>query len=76
MESHTTRTVDPRDYSVFLDHLRDMLYHLPDPDQWIALNSRMAATEHDVTELRDVTAGHSGHSGGTGDEALLTKIID
>ncbi|KAG6266320.1 hypothetical protein E4U47_005839 [Claviceps purpurea] len=32
-----------------------MLFHLPDPDQWIALNSRMDATEHDVTELRETT---------------------
>ncbi|KAG6089825.1 hypothetical protein E4U31_008029, partial [Claviceps sp. LM219 group G6] len=53
LESHTIHT--PRDYSGFLDHLRDVLFHLPDPNQWIALNSRMDATEHDVTELRETT---------------------
>ncbi|KAG6055002.1 hypothetical protein E4U32_006569 [Claviceps aff. humidiphila group G2b] len=57
MESHTIRTgpVDPREYSGFIDHLRDVLFHLPDPNQWIALNSRMDTTEHDVTELRETT---------------------
>ncbi|KAG6041502.1 hypothetical protein E4U39_006526 [Claviceps sp. Clav50 group G5] len=35
--------------------MRDVLFHLPDPNQWIALNSRMDATERDVTELRETT---------------------
>ncbi|KAG6301577.1 hypothetical protein E4U09_005031 [Claviceps aff. purpurea] len=29
------------------------LSHLPDPNQWIALNSRVEATERDVTDIRE-----------------------
>ncbi|KAG6237078.1 hypothetical protein E4U25_003079 [Claviceps purpurea] len=43
------------DVTGFVDHSRE-LSHLPDPNQWIALNSRVEATERDVTELKETTA--------------------
>ncbi|KAG5913110.1 hypothetical protein E4U61_007335 [Claviceps capensis] len=59
MESHTIHTgptANHPDFTGFVDHLRDSLLHLPDPNQWIALNSRVEATERDVTDLKETMA--------------------
>ncbi|CCE34046.1 uncharacterized protein CPUR_07977 [Claviceps purpurea 20.1] len=47
--------VSHQDFTGIVDHSRE-LSHLPDPNQWIALNSRVEATERDVTELKETTA--------------------
>ncbi|KAG6019621.1 hypothetical protein E4U19_006978 [Claviceps sp. Clav32 group G5] len=57
IESHTIHkgpTASHRDFTGFVDHLRDVLLNLPDQNQWIAINSRVEATERDaISSIND-----------------------